>query len=318
MSTDPADPRPLRVLFAGLSERWEDYETPLRAAFAKAGLDVALATEFPPETVDYIVTAPNGTVTDYSPYTRTRAVLNLWAGVEGIVGNETLTQPLCRMIEEGLTQGMVEWVAGHVLRHHLSLDRDITRVDPVWDVRVPPLASDRPVTILGMGELGQACARALVGLGFDVAGWSRSEKRVPGVACLSGDEGLSQALRRAEILVLLLPLTDETRHLIGVRTLADLPEGAVILNPGRGPLIDDDALIAALNTGHIAHATLDVFATEPLPQGHPYWAHPSVTVTPHIASATRPGTSAVSIAENIRRCEAGEPMVGLVDRGRGY
>ncbi|WP_238367578.1 2-hydroxyacid dehydrogenase [Mesobacterium pallidum] len=318
MSIDPADPRPLRVLFAGQSERWEEYETPLSAAFARHGLEVELDTEFPPETVDYIITAPNGTVQDFTPYTKAKAVLNLWAGVEGIIGNETLTQPLCRMIETGLTQGMVEWVTGHVLRHHLGLDRDITRDQPVWDFRVPPLATDRKVTILGMGELGQACALALAGLGFDVAGWSRSEKRVPGVECLSGEAGLTAAMNRAEILVLLLPLTPATRHLIDVATLARLPKGAVILNPGRGLLIDDDALLAALDAGHIAHATLDVFAVEPLPEGHPYWAHPSVTVTPHIASSTRPGTSSESIAENIRRCEAGEPLIGLVDRGRGY
>jgi len=174
------------------------------------------------------------------------------------------------------------------------------------------------VTVLGLGALGQACARMLVQLGFPVTGWSRRPKDIPGITCLSGDDGLEQALRAADILVLLLPLTDETENLLDTLTLALLPEGAMIVNPGRGPLIDDDALMTALDRGHVAHATLDVFRQEPLPRDHPFWAHPQVTVTPHIASETRPETAAQVIAENIRRGEAGEPFLHLVDRAKGY
>lgn len=308
----------INVLFAARPERWDTYESPLRAAFAGAGLEVTLSTDLPPAEVDYIVYAPNGPLTDFSPYTRAKGVLSLWAGVEKIVGNASLTQPLTRMVDEGLAEGMVEWVTGHVLRYHLDMDQDIRRQDTDWQVHIPPLARDRKVGILGLGELGMACARALAALNFDVAGWSRSPKSLDGIACHHGTEGLEAVLARSEILVLLLPATPATDNTLNSRTLAQLPKGARIVNPGRGELIDDDALVAALNAGHIAHATLDVFRIEPLPRDHAYWAHPNVTVTPHIASETRPGTAAKVIAENVRRGEAGEAFLYLVDRSAGY
>jgi glyoxylate/hydroxypyruvate reductase A len=149
-------------------------------------------------------------------------------------------------------------------------------------------------------------------------GWSRSPKAIDGIACHSGEDGLAHVLSRAEIAVLLLPLTEGTRDLMNAERLALMPKGAVIINPGRGPLIDDTALLAALDAGRIGHATLDVFRTEPLPPDHPFWAHPKVTVTPHIAADTRPSSSSHVIAENIRRGEAGEPFQHLVDRSRGY
>ncbi len=308
----------INVLFAARPERWDMYRGPLSDAFAEAGLDVTLAQEIAPGEVDYIVYAPNGPVQDFTPFTRAKAVMNLWAGVETVVGNETITQPLTRMVDEGLTKGMAEWVTGHVMRHHLGTDLDVLRAPGDWGQRTPPLAKDRPVTILGLGQLGQAAARMLTGIGFPVTGWSRTPKEVEGIRCLSGEEGLREALASALIVVLLLPDTPETRNILNADTLALLPEGAVVINPGRGPLIDDDALLAALDLGQISHATLDVFREEPLPEDHPYWAHPRVTVTPHIAAETRPETAARVIAENIRRSEAGEPLLYLVDRDRGY
>jgi len=309
---------PVNILFAARPDQWDIYEAPLRNAFENQGLDVALATEFAPGEVDYIIYAPDSAVQDFTPYTRAKAVLNLWAGVENIVGNPTLKIPLARMVDHGLTQGMVEWVTGHVLRHHLGIDRHILGQDGQWRKDVPPLASDRRVTVLGLGALGAACARMLVRLGFPVTGWSRRPKEIPGIRCLAGDAGLRVALQDADIVVLLLPLTDDTENLLDAGALALLPEGAVIVNPGRGPLIDDDALLAALDAGHVAHATLDVFRVEPLPADHPFWGHPKVTVTPHIASETRPETAAQVIAENIMRGEAGGPFLHLVDRERGY
>ncbi|SMX47391.1 2-hydroxyacid dehydrogenase [Maliponia aquimaris] len=307
------------ILFAARSERWDDYEAPLRTALDAAGLTYTLAPEMPPETVDYIVYAPNSDVQDFTPYSRLKAVLNLWAGVEGIAGNPTLTVPLTRMVDDaGLTQGMVEWVTGHVLRHHLGMDRHIVNPGHVWDPSEPPVAPQRPVTILGLGALGQACARALLALGFPVSGWSRTPKDVAGVRCLSGKDGLRDALSGAQVVVLLLPDTPATRNVLNAETLALTARGAFVINPGRGALIDDDALIAALDSGQIAHATLDVFRTEPLPQDHPFWVHPGVTVTPHIAATTRPDGAARAVAENIRRGEAGEPLLNLVDRAAGY
>ena len=308
----------LNVLFSAQPDRWDEYRDPLLAAFAEAGLTVDLSRDHAPEDVDYIVFAPNGPVTDFTPYTRTKAVLGLWAGVETVVGNATLTQPLCRMVDQGLTDSMVEWVVGHTLRHHLGMDSHITGQDGVWRAEFPPLAEDRPVTILGIGALGAACGQALARLGFPVTGWSRRAKDVDGLRCLSGDDGLTDALTGAEIVILLLPQTPETENILNADTLARLAKGAFIINPGRGPLIDDDALLAALDSGQVGHATLDVFRTEPLPADHPFWAHPKVTVTPHIAATTRPKTASRVIAENIRRGEAGEPFLYLVDRKAGY
>lgn len=308
----------LNVLFAGRPARWPEFELPLLEACRAAGVDVTISPDMPPEMVDYIVFAPTGPVQDFTPYTRARAVLSLWAGVEKVVDNPTLQIPLTRMVDQGLERGMVEWVTGHVLRHHLGMDRHIVNPDHLWHPEVPPLAADRPVSILGLGTLGQSCAQALVQLGFPVTGWSRRPKDIAGLRCLSGETGLTRALEQAEIVVLLLPDTPQTEGLINARTLALMPKGAVILNPGRGPLIDDAALIAALDAGHIGHATLDVFRTEPLPRDHPFWTHPRITVTPHIAADTRPETSARVIAENIRRNESGEPMLYLVDRQAGY
>ncbi|SNR46465.1 2-hydroxyacid dehydrogenase [Puniceibacterium sediminis] len=309
----------INILFAAQADRWAQYEAPLTVALNETGLAYDLRTEFAPGDVDYIVYAPNSEVQDFTPYTRLKAVMNLWAGVEGVVKNQTLTVPLTRMIDEnGLTQGMVEWVTGHALRHHLEMDRHIVNPDHVWDHTPPPLSKDRPVTILGFGALGQACAAALLSLGFPVTGWSRSAHPMDGVTTHAGAEGLTQALTDAQIVVLLLPDTPATENTLNAQSLAQLPRGAVIINPGRGPLIDDAALLAALDSGQIGHATLDVFRIEPLPQDDPYWTHPKVTVTPHIASETRPDSASRVIAQNIRRNEAGEGLQHLVDRSAGY
>lgn len=308
----------LNVLFAARPERWTTYEAPLRKALKSARIKAHLATDIPPAEVDYIVYAPNSELQDFTPYTRAKAVLNLWAGVENITGNETLKIPLARMVDPGLTAGMVEWVTGHVMRYHLGLDTDITRTDAKWEVRTPPLARERQVTILGLGALGTAVAQQLLGLGFNVTGWSRSPKEVEGMVCLSGLDWLRAALARAEICVLLLPDTPATENILNKDTLAMMPKGAFIINPGRGPLIDDKALLKALDKGRIAHATLDVFRVEPLPEDDPYWAHPQVTVTPHIAAETREITASEVIVENIRRGEAGEPFLNLVNRDLGY
>ena len=298
---------------------WPEFADLLPAALAQAGIEARILLEpGDPAAVDYIIYAPSAALQDFTPFTRCKAVLSLWAGVERIVGNTTLTQPLCRMVDDGLTEGMVEWVVGHTLRHHLGMDRHIINPGHVWDPTCPPLARERPVAMLGMGALGTACARALAALNFPVTGWSRSPKEVAGIRCLHGEAGLEAALRGAAIVVPLLPKTPETENLLDARRLSWLPKGAVILNPGRGPLIDDAALLAALDAGQVGHATLDVFRVEPLPKEHPYWTHPRVTVTPHIAADTRASGASQVLVENIRRGEAGVPFLHRVDRGLGY
>ena len=297
---------------------WPHYRDLLRDLLAGAGIVGRVVTKAPdPAAVDYIIHAPSAPLQDFAPFTRCKAVLSLWAGVERIVGNATLTQPLCRMVDPGLTEGMVEWVVGHTLRHHLGMDRHIVNPGRIWDPACPPLARERPVAMLGLGALGTACAQALAALNFPVTGWSRTPKDLPGVTCLHGEAGLEAALRGAQTVVTLLPKTPETENLLDARRLSWLRPGAVILNPGRGALIDDAALLAALDAG-LGHATLDVFRSEPLPQDHPFWHHPNITVTPHIAADTRPTGAARVLVENIRRGEAGAPFLHLVDRTLGY
>ncbi|MFQ5624533.1 MAG: 2-hydroxyacid dehydrogenase [Paracoccaceae bacterium] len=308
------------VLFAGEKHSWPDYRRHLDRAFAELGLVVDLRTEFhDPADVQYVIYSPSSGLADFTPFTGLKAVLSLWAGVETIATNPTIRVPLCRMVDSGLTEGMVEWVTGHVLRHHLGIDEFVLRQDGTWrHDMIPPLARERRVGILGLGELGAACAVALRGLNFDVSGWSRRAKRLDGITCLSGDDGLKEILRTSRILVLLLPLTPETENIIDRHRIALLPDGAVILNPGRGALIDDEALLQALDDGKLGHATLDVFREEPLPAGHRFWSHPGVTVTPHIASDTRAASASQIIARNVARGERGEPFLFPVDRQRGY
>ncbi|NDW00613.1 glyoxylate/hydroxypyruvate reductase A [Salipiger sp. PrR002] len=307
------------ILFAAPEDAWDAYRAPLTEALDATGIDYRLARDIPAEEVDYVVYAPSSGLTDFTPFPRLKAVLSLWAGVEKIVGNPKLTVPLARMVDdEGLTQGMVEYVSGHVLRHHLGMDAHIVNPAHAWVNKAPPLARERPVTVLGLGMLGRACARQLAQIGFPVTGWSRTPREIEGLRCLSGSEGLSEALAGAQIVVTLLPFTPQTENTLGATELAQLAEGACIVNPGRGQLIDDEALLAALDSGHLGHATLDVFRIEPLPQDHPFWDHPKVTITPHIAAETRADSAARVIAENVRRGVTGEPLLHLVDRDAGY
>ena len=308
----------IKILFSANEENWRRYKAPLQDALDDKSLDYELGTNITPSEVDYIIYAPSSYLQDFSPYTKLKAVLNLWAGVEGVTNNKTLKVPLARMVDSGLTDGMVEWVTGHTLRHHLGIDKHIHGQDGIWRSYVPPLAKDRIITILGLGTLGTACGIALKRLGFNVRGWSRREKRVDGILCFYGDDQIDSSLLDADIVVLLLPDTPLTQNILNQHTLNLLKRGAFVLNPGRGPLIDDDALLAALETGQIEHATLDVFRIEPLPKNHQYWSNNKVTVIPHKASETRPKTASQVIAMNIERAENGQELLYLVDRENGY
>ena len=308
----------IKILFSANEENWKRYKAPLQDALDDKSLDYELGTNITPSEVDYIIYAPSSYLQDFSPYTKLKAVLNLWAGVEGVTNNKTLKVPLARMVDSGLTDGMVEWVTGHTLRHHLGIDKHIHGQDGIWRSYVPPLAKDRVITILGLGTLGTACGIALKRLGFNVRGWSRREKSVDGILCFYGDEQIDSSLMDADIVVLLLPDTPLTQNILNQHTLNLLKRGAFVLNPGRGPLIDDDALLTALDSGQIEHATLDVFRIEPLPKNHQYWSNNKVTVTPHKASETRPITASQVIAMNIKRAESGQKLLYLVDRENGY
>ena len=309
----------INILFAAVPERWDQYQEHLKKELDLIGLEYKLSEKLPPSEVDYIIYAPNSSIKDFSVFTNLKAVLNLWAGVEDVVKNKTLKVPLARMVDEGLTQGMKEWVLGHVMRHHLGIDLHIFGQDGKWrDWSAPPLAKNRTVTILGLGALGAECASTLAKVGFKVYGWSSTEKSVENVICHHGFEGLEKSLFGSEIVVLLLPSTADTENIINEKTLSYLTKNAVIINPGRGTLIDEKVLLKSLDDGKLAHATLDVFRQEPLPADHPFWQHPKITVTPHIASETRPETASQVIAANIRRCEKGKPLLYQVNFETGY
>lgn len=314
MSTAPD--KSMKVLFAAPARYWDEWQPALTAACP----EMALERDGDPASFDALIYAPgypeDGSKLDFTPFTRARVVQSLWAGVERIVTNATLTQPLCRMVDPGLSQGMMEYCLGWVMRAHLGMDHYAQ--DGIWrGGQVPPLANERNVTILGMGELGRQLARALLALGFQVTGWSTSGRPVEGVHSLAA-QALPQALARAEILVSLLPDTPATRELLNHQTLAMLPKGAWIINGGRGTLIHQEDLLEGLDLNRPGHAVLDVFVHEPLRPDHPYWHHPGVTVTPHIAAATRPATAAPVAVENLRRAMANQPLLYLVDRDRGY
>jgi len=227
--------------------------------------------------------------------------------------------PVIRMVEPGIVQGMVEYVTHAVL----DLHRDMpayrrAQQRHAWQPQVVRTAADCRVGVLGLGSLGQAVLAPLHALGFEVAGWSRSRRALPGVRCHAGADELDAFLARTDILVCLLPLTEATRGVLNAALFARLPRGASLVHVGRGPQLVAAELLQALDTGQIAEAVLDVTDPEPLPAADPLWSHPRVRITPHIASATQPLTAARVVIDNLRRHARGEPLVGLVDRARGY
>lgn len=259
---------------------------------------------------------------DLKRYPNLKLIYSLGAGVDHILDDPDLPAgvPLARIVDPaGLTAGMTEYVLLSVLRYHRHLpDYERQQRERRWKKLPIPIAARRRIGILGLGELGRDAGMKLAALGFPVAGWSRSPKSVPGLESFAGETMLPAFLARTDILVCLLPLTPTTMGIINARTLSLLPRGAYVINAARGGHVVDSDLIAALDSGQIAGATLDVFHTEPLPQDHPFWTHPKVTVTPHIASTTNPETAGEQIIANIRRLIAGGPLLHLVDRDAGY
>ena len=247
-----------------------------------------------------------------------------WAGVESVLAAVPEDVHVVRMIDPQLGLTMAEAVLTWVLYLHRDTPAYLRqqRVGQ-WIEHDQVLASDRRVGILGLGALGGLAATTLRDQGFDVAGWSRSARSIDGVDCFHGSDGFGELLERSDIVVNLLPHTVATTKLMDADAFTLLPDGASLINVGRGATIDDDALLAALDATsppRLAHAVLDVFTIEPLPTDHPYWAHPGVTVLPHIAANTTPATAAVIAAANVRAylADGSLPDDALVDRARGY
>ena len=254
-------------------------------------------------------------------YTNLRAIFSIGAGIDHLASDPELPVdvPVVRMVEPGLTAGMIEFVLLGVLTHHrFMLDYAAQQRAKVWQEISQIAANQRRVGIMGLGVLGSAAADMLIRLDFDVAGWSRSPKEQAGITCFHGEDGLVPFLARTDILVCLLPLTPETDGILNARAFAALPRGAALISVGRGGHVVEDDLLAALESGQIGGATLDVFRQEPLPADSPFWTHPRVILTPHVASMTIPDSAAAAVAANIRRLRAGQPLEHAVDLRRGY
>lgn len=303
---------------------WEPHDElveQLRAAMPE--FDVVVHADVPADRLgDATVAVVDGPSADQlSSLPNLRFVQSTWAGVEAILPAVPEGVAVARMVDPQLALTMAEAVLAWTLYLHRDMPRYARQQRAgEWIERAPVRAENRRVGILGLGALGTVAATSLRDQRFDVAGWSRSPKVVDGVECHHGTDGLAGLLGSADIVVNLLPDTPATVGLLGATAFASMPAGSSVVNFGRGPTIDDEALLAALDSGHLDHAVLDVFDVEPLPRSHRFWSHPSVTVLPHISGPTSTDTAAIIAADNIRRflADGTMPSDAMVDRERGY
>ena len=258
-------------------------------------------------------------------YSNLKVIFNLGAGVDALLEDATLPQaPIVRVIDTDLTKRMTEYVALHCLLYHRQHKRFVgQQAARVWDAPDQWAAGAVRVGLLGLGELGRDSAEVLSRIGFQVAGWSRSPKTLPRVDCYHGSQGLAPFLARTDILVVLVPLTPQTRGILDRKLFAGLARDGVLgkpvlINAGRGGLQVDGDILAALDDGTLGGATLDVFQTEPLPPDSPLWSHPLVTITPHNAADSSPGAISDYVVAQILDYEAGKPLRNVVDRSKGY
>jgi glyoxylate/hydroxypyruvate reductase len=308
----------MALLFLSADDPPEAWRAALRAAIPdldfriwpevgdRAEIDVALVWQPPPG--------------ELARYPNLRAILSLGAGIDGLLAQPGLPEvPIARMVDPSLTRTMTEYVLLATLRHHRQFDHFEREQRAVrWSYAFPPQAAERRIGVMGLGVLGSAAATQLAAHGFAVAGWSRQARRLVGIDSFAGSDGLAAFLARTDILVCLLPLTRDTAGVLNAPTFAGLPRGAYVINVARGAHLVEADLIAALDSGQLAGATLDVLGEEPLPPENPLWRHPKVLITPHVASYASPQTAAEGVAENIRRARAGRALLHQVDRGRGY
>jgi glyoxylate/hydroxypyruvate reductase len=250
-----------------------------------------------------------------------KLIASLGAGVDHILADPELPRlvPIMRLVDPHMVAAMSEYILTQVLRlHRQDLTYLAQQREAVWKEHRQPNAGERRVGILGLGQFGADAAVKLKALGFDVAGWSRRPKAIDGIQSFHGEAGFAPFLACSDIVVCLLPLTSATENILNARSFALMPRGAMIVNVGRGGHVDEDDLLAALDSGQVGAAVLDVFRTEPLPAEHPLWRHPHVIVTPHVAAATNPPTAAALVADNILRLRAGRPLLNIVDPAQEY
>jgi glyoxylate/hydroxypyruvate reductase A len=251
-----------------------------------------------------------------------KAIISLGAGVDRFLADPEFPKqiPLVRFVDHTMSREMTHYVVLQTLLFHRTQRLlDAAQKEKQWrQAFLPRRTEETRVGILGLGEIGTMAAERLRDLDFPVAGWSRTKKSVPGVESFAGDAELTRFLARSDILICLLPLTPATHHILNAKTFARLPQGAFVINAARGGHLVEADLVAALNSGHLAGAALDVFESEPLPQSSPIWSHPKITMTPHVAAMTDPKVAARSVADSIARHMRGETLDNLVDFSHGY
>jgi glyoxylate/hydroxypyruvate reductase A len=303
-----------------LASEWE------KAFRAQPGVDVRTWPNAIGDRADIAVAcvwrAPHGLLASLP---NLKLIVNLGAGADFLLADPSLPEvPIVRAADPDLSMRVTEYVVLHTLRYHRRHALyDAQQRQRVWKEHHQPAASEIHVGVMGLGVIGTEAARVLARIGFNVAGWSASAKIIDGVETFHGAAGLDRFLARTEILICLLPLTDATKGILNRKLFAKLKRdgaagGAFLINAGRGPLQVDADILAALDDGTLAGATLDVFPQEPLPEDSPMWGHPKVTVTPHNAGDILPGLLAAQVMRQIARLDRGEPLENLVDRRRGY
>lgn len=316
----------LLIIVRGAGDNWAP--APWKARFSSRLPDLPVALwpddKVAPANVRYVAVwkPPAGLL---QTFPNLEVIFNLGAGVDALVADPSLPKvPLVRVATDDLTKRMTEYVTMHVLMHHRRQRRfDAAQRERRWDAPDQWAASAVRVGIMGLGELGSDAAEVLARIGFKVAGWSRSPRRLPGIECFAGQDQLPAFLARTDILVALMPLTPDTRGILDAKLFAGLARDGVlgapvIINAGRGGLQVEDDILRCLDDGTLGAATLDVFNTEPLPADHPLWTHPRVTITPHNAADSDPDAISDYVSAQIRAHGRGEPLRNVVDRGRGY
>jgi glyoxylate/hydroxypyruvate reductase A len=226
---------------------------------------------------------------------------------------------LARLVDPAMAQSMAEGAIAAVLYLHRQFPAYLQQQEThTWRQLPQPVASHRRVGVLGFGKMGEPVATRLAALGFTVSAWGLSPRADASVDYSWGTAGLERLLAKTQILVNLLPLTAATSRILNAELFGRLPEGAALINLGRGGHLKDADLLDALRTRHLSHAVLDVFHNEPLPADHPFWSHPQVTVLPHVAASTDPQSAAPIAMQNVAAFRAGRPLTGVVSRSRGY
>jgi glyoxylate/hydroxypyruvate reductase A len=301
------------------AEEWADWWPALVAALPGEQL-VRAGDEVEREAIDVALVA-NPPVGALQSLPRLRFIQSLWAGVDRLLLDASVPSavPLARMVDPMMNTTMAQTALWAVLGLHRRFFHYAWQQRAAqWQQHALLRADEIHVAVLGLGQMGRTAARTLAHHGYRVAGWSANPATVEGVATSNGDAALKAVLAGAHIVVNLLPLTPATRGLFNAHTLAQMRPGASLVNLARGAHVVDADLIEALDSGHLQHAVLDVFSTEPLPADHPYWRHAQVTVLPHVAAQTDPRSAARIAADNVRAFRAGRVPSNLVDRTRGY